>query len=73
MRTTIDIPDEVYRRLKAKAALDGSTVKQAILTLVTRELDAEAPRTRVRFPIIHGKENRILNLTNEQINEILFD
>jgi hypothetical protein len=40
---------------------------------VTRELEAEPPRTRVKFPIIHGKANRILDLTNEQINEILLD
>lgn len=71
MRTTIDIPDPLYRKLKAKAALEGSTVKQIIVTLVTRDLQAPAG-ARVRFPLIKGKSRRKLKITNEEIDEILF-
>lgn len=35
MRTTIDIPDELYRSLKARAALSGVPVRE----VVTRLLD----------------------------------
>ncbi len=72
MRTTVDIPDDLYRRLKAKAALDGSTVKQAVVRLVAREIQDLPARGRCRFPLIKGKESRRLNLTNREIDEILF-
>lgn len=33
MKATIDIPDDVYRRVKAKAALDGRRVREVTLQL----------------------------------------
>ena len=73
MRTTIDIPDPIYRELKARAARQGRTVKEIILSGVEKEMgSAVAKRHRVRLPLIHGKEKRKLNLTNAQIDDILF-
>lgn len=72
MRTTIDIPDPLYRTLKAKAAMEGSTVKQIIIGLVSRELQAPESGTRVSFPLIKGKAKRKLRITNEEIDQILF-
>jgi hypothetical protein len=72
MRTTIDIPDQLYRKLKAKAAIEGSTVKHIIVGLVSRELQASDSGTRVSFPLIAGKAKRKLRITNEEIDEILF-
>ena len=40
MRTTVDLPDALLRELKAKAALEGTTLKQLVLTLVERGLHA---------------------------------
>ena len=31
MRTALDIPDEVYGRLKIKAAMEGETLRQIAL------------------------------------------
>jgi len=77
MRTTVDIPNELYRKLKAKAALEGSTVRDVIVRLVKSEVQPEQQghreeETRSVFPVIRGKEKRTLNLTNEEIDEILF-
>ncbi len=36
MKTTLDIPDELYREVKARAALKGQTVK-VLLTEALRE------------------------------------
>jgi hypothetical protein len=74
MRTTIDIPDQLYKRVKAKAALQGRTVKDIVLRGVEKEMQDVPPvkRGRVKLPLIHGKEKRKLNLTNAQIEEILF-
>jgi hypothetical protein len=73
MRTTIDIPDRIYRELKARAARQGRTVKEIILKGVEREIQVVASRrSRVRLPLIRGKETRKLNLTNAQIENIIF-
>lgn len=38
MRTTIDLPDEMYRSLKARAALGGTTLRSLIRTLIEQGL-----------------------------------
>ncbi len=72
MRTTVDLPDPVFRRLKATAALEGSSLKQIILRAVEKELHAAPPkRRRARFPLIRSEEPGVLSLTNAEIDEIL--
>ena len=71
MRTTIDIPDAAYRRIKSKAALEGTTVESIVLALVLRELDGGKQAARTEFPLIRGKESRKLNLTNAEIEEVV--
>ena len=53
MRTTIDIPDETYRKLKVKAALEGETVRQIVLRGILREIGPSVtePAQRVMEPI----------------------
>jgi len=72
MRTTVDIPDGLYRQLKAKAAGEGRSVKSLLLEAAQRGL-AKAPRPmrRVRLPLIRGKRPGTLDLTNAQIEQIL--
>lgn len=41
MKTTIDIPEEVYRRVKAKSALQGRRVREVTLELYRRWLDED--------------------------------
>ena len=74
MRTTVDIPDPLYRRLKAAAALRGSTVKQILIHLIEKELQGTAPprKGRLRLPLIESDRPGSLRLTNAQIHEILF-
>jgi hypothetical protein len=38
MRTTIDIPDETYRELKVKAAIEGETLRRIILRGIQGEI-----------------------------------
>ncbi len=33
MKATIDIPDELYRRVKAKSALEGRTIREVTMDL----------------------------------------
>ena len=74
MRTTVDIPEPLYRQLKSKAAVKGCSVKKLILRGVRAEIEGKAPqkRGRVTLPIIESKRPGSLRLTNQRINEILF-
>ena len=42
MRTTVDIPDPTYRKLKSKAAQEGCSVKELILRGVQTEIQTGA-------------------------------
>ena len=46
MRTTLDLPDELFRQAKAKAALDGTTLKNLLTRYVEHGLRHPAPPTR---------------------------
>jgi len=73
MRTTVDIPDALYRRLKSKAAEEGRSVKQLILRGVEAEMRV-VRRTRSRFvssPIVPSKNPASLYLDNDKIFELI--
>jgi len=73
MRTTVDIPDTKYRVLKARAALEGRTVKELVLRgvdVVLSEQDAPKKR-RLKLPIINSGEPGSLHLDNERIYDII--
>jgi hypothetical protein len=72
MRTTIDIPDEIYRKLKIKAAVDGQTVREIALRGIERELEEGEKRhvQRLNLPLIRSSQPGTLELTNEQIDEL---
>jgi hypothetical protein len=71
MRTTVDIPDAIYRRLKARAAEQGCSVKELVLHGLESQLKIRRPNNPVRLPIVHSKQPGALALTNEQIYEIV--
>lgn len=54
MRTTIDLPDDLYRTLKARAALKGITLRALIQGMLERGLSLEhqAPGDRDPPPVI---------------------
>lgn len=43
MKATVDVPDDLYRRVKAKSALEGRTLRSVALDLFRRWL-GERPR-----------------------------
>ena len=70
VRTTVDIPVSLYRRLKAQAAARGRSVRELILLGVRVTLaEGKRPRSRrVKFPLIVSVGPKV-DLTNEQIYE----
>jgi hypothetical protein len=75
MRTTVDIPDPLYRRLKSAAAAQGRSVKSLVLQSVKTSLDGRIPKRRkkrVKFPLIRATRPGSLRIDNKTINELLF-
>lgn len=73
MRTTVDIPDPVYRKLKSRAATEGSSTKELILRGVKQVLkrNGRRSRKRVKLPLIKSRQPGTLELDNEKIFEII--
>jgi len=70
IRTTVDIPVSLYRKLKEQAAAQGRSVREIILAGVRTSLvEGKRPRAkRVQFPLIVSKGPKV-DLTNEKIYE----
>jgi hypothetical protein len=71
VRTTVDIPAPLYRKLKEQAAAQGRSVRELILVGVQATLlqGKRARPRRVKFPLIKSKGGPKVELTNEQIYE----
>lgn len=42
MKTTIDIPDAIYRQVKARSALEGRAIREVVIELFAGWLDSGA-------------------------------
>ena len=73
MRTTIDLPDDLFRQVKSKAALRGETLKEFVQAVIEKEISTEASKKsfRVKFPLIKSKKPKTLSLTNAEIENLL--
>ena len=72
MRTTIDIPDVLYRRLRARAAKDGKPAKALILMGVEQVLESRpAARKKIVVPVIRSKRPGSLVLDNARIYDVI--
>lgn len=69
----MDIPDPLYRQLKAKAATEGRTVKELILRGAERQLRDRRPTTRrsLRLPVVGSKHPGSVQLDNATIYKII--
>lgn len=75
MRTTIDLPDELYRTLKARAAVRGVTLRELIQGLIEQALSTAAPavdpRQRQDPPVIIPSTGRPLpDLSPEALHRL---
>ncbi len=73
MRTTIDLPDNLFRRAKCVALERGATLKEFLTQAVTHELEygrREGGRGRLPLPAVRLPDTTpILQLTPEEIAE----
>jgi hypothetical protein len=74
MRTTIDLPDGLFRKAKAIASLKGLTLKQFITGAIERELSADnvpLKKHRITLPLVPSKRPSSVVLSGEMISRIL--
>jgi hypothetical protein len=73
MRTTVDIPDPVYRRLKSRAASEGRSAKELILRGVEQVLKGgnRKGRRRVKLPLVRSKRPGKVRLDNAKIYDVI--
>ena len=76
MRTTLDLPDALLRQLKARAALEGTSLKALMRSVVERGLKAPPGRepdpSARQAPLPSIRLGRPLNLAHPS-NAALFD
>ncbi len=81
MRTTLDLPDDTFRKLKAEAALRGYKLKELVTEFIERGLNegprppaAQAPRPIYAIPIAREADGTVTPaLSNAQFQAILDD
>lgn len=74
MRTTVDIPDGIYRQLKSRAAREGSSIRALILRSVKELLKTDRKRAGavVSLPIVRSKRPATVAIDNARIYDIAF-
>ena len=75
IRTSIDVPRDLHRRLHEAAAQKGCSARKLILTGIERAVDEVLParpgrRLNLEKPLI-APAGRHINLTNEEIYELV--
>lgn len=78
MRTTLDLPDPLFRELKARAALRGMKMKELVARLIESGLRepaaTEVPRRRSPLPVARRATGCIIPaLSNAEVQAILDD
>lgn len=76
MRTTIDIPDELFREIKAMAAKRGQKLKDLVIDALQAAtgIQRASPKKRVLFPIVNSARPghmtaEMVKLADEQAQE----
>jgi|BogFormECP12_OM2_1039638.scaffolds.fasta_scaffold04576_3 hypothetical protein len=76
MRTTVDLPDPLFKRVKAEAALRGMKLRDFIARSLEQALTSGSRETRsrrVKFPLVKGDGKRRIDPTREELDASLWD
>jgi hypothetical protein len=75
MRTTIELPDSIYRKAEKLARTQGVTIEEFIVRAFERELRAEPDMPsrpkRVSLPLLPSKEPGALDLRDFNFDDLL--
>jgi tRNA(Glu) U13 pseudouridine synthase TruD len=72
MRTTVEIPEDLFREVKARAARKGTTLKAYIVEALSRRVGGERQTTdRVELPLFGTKEGPPREVSSEMIRQVM--
>jgi len=75
MRTTLDLPDHLFKEAKSKAARRGVPLKVLMIEALEKELRAPESQSvrprRLRAPLIRSRRPGHLKISNTEIDELL--
>jgi hypothetical protein len=75
MKTTVVLPDPIFRQAKAATALQGRTLRSFILTAIVHELEdtgrVRQPASRVRLPLVRSRRPGKLKITGQDVSRAL--
>ena len=73
MKTTVEIPDKLFRQAKSRAALEGLSLREFFLRglqLAIQSPTEQASRPQVSFPLVRTQQASA-RLTDEMVAEAL--
>jgi len=72
MRTTIDIPDEIFKKAKITAAEQGVSIKELVIRGLQKTLNEQTAKPDAsRLPKLPVGNRKAYDLSNEQIQSLL--
>jgi hypothetical protein len=75
MRTTVELPPELMKQAKARAAARGESLKALLTRAVAPELgkspNPHETRGRVRLPLVGGPKGKPVDISGEDIADAL--
>ena len=74
MRTTIDLPDGLFRKAKAISSLKGLTLKRFITMAIEHELESGTmnfERRKITLPLVPSKRPGSINIDSDKIAKLL--
>jgi len=76
IRTSIDLPRDLHRRLREAAARKGCSARQLILASIERAVNETTPvrpgrRLSLNPPLVPTAGRKLFDLTNKQIYDLI--
>jgi predicted DNA-binding ribbon-helix-helix protein len=75
VRTSVDLPRDLHRRLREEAKRRGCSMRQLIVNAIEQTIPPRRPAKKGRLNLEHGLVRRTgkpLSMTNEEIYELGF-
>ena len=73
MRTTVDLPDALFRKTKVAAALRGVTLKEVVIHAIEKEVTPPVlkQQKRLKLPLIQLRAGNTINLRGFDFDDLL--
>jgi len=70
MKATIEIPDELYRRVKAKSALEGRPVRAVAVELLRAWVGDPSEQAATEAPSLHDRMQKYCGIVDSGVTDL---